>query len=86
MDAYLKFFFSLISTSPPPPRLKSWVHPCIQVNYTQKNKNKIRVVIEYVCSKEGFRRQCNEDNERTGPKRAKTRVGFKAMIGLMDCM
>ena len=32
--------------------------------------------------KEGFRRQCNEDNERTGPERAETRVGCKAMISL----
>ncbi|KAL0005428.1 hypothetical protein SO802_012989 [Lithocarpus litseifolius] len=31
---------------------------------------------------EGFRRQCNEDNGRIGPERAKTRVGCKAIIGL----
>ena len=40
------------------------------------------VGIEYVCSKEGFRCQCNEDKERTGPERVETRVGCKAMIGL----
>ena len=54
----------------------------IRVNHTRKNKDKIRVGIEYVCSKEGFRRQCNEDNERIGSERAETRVGCKAMIGL----
>ncbi|XP_030958796.1 protein FAR1-RELATED SEQUENCE 5-like [Quercus lobata] len=54
----------------------------IRVNHTRKNKDKIRVGIEYVCSKEGFRRQCNEDNERTGLERAETRVGCKVMIGL----
>ena len=37
----------------------------IRVNHTRKNKDKIRVGIEYVCSKEGFCRQCYEDNERT---------------------
>ena len=47
----------------------------IRVNHTRKNKDKIRVGIEYVCLKEGLRRQCNEDNERTGPKRVETRVG-----------
>ncbi|KAL4621485.1 hypothetical protein ACB092_06G231400 [Castanea dentata] len=45
----------------------------IRVNHTRKNKDKIRVGIEYVCSKEGFRRQCNEDNKKTGPERAETR-------------
>ncbi|KAL4634198.1 hypothetical protein ACB092_04G181900 [Castanea dentata] len=54
----------------------------IRVNHTRKNKDKIRVGIEYVCSKEGFRRQCNEDNKKTGLERAETRVGCKAMIGL----
>ena len=37
---------------------------------------------KYVCLKEGFHHQCNEDNERTGLEHAKTRVGCKAMIGL----
>ena len=78
MDAYLKFF-SRLSLPPPPPGLKSWVRPCIRVNYTQKNKNKIKVVIEYVCSKEGFRRRRDEDTERISPKRAETRVGCKAI-------
>ena len=54
----------------------------IRVNHTRKNKDKIRVGIEYVCSKEGFCLQCNEDNERIGSERAKKRVGCKAMIGL----
>ena len=54
----------------------------IWVNHTRKNKDKIRVGIECVCLKEGFRRQCNEDNERIGPECAEIRVGCKAMIGL----
>ena len=41
---------------------------------------------EYVCSNEGFCRQCNEDKERTGLERAETRVGCKAMIGLKKVM
>ena len=40
------------------------------------------VGIEYICSKEGFRRKCDEDTERIGPERAETRVGCKAIIGL----
>ena len=40
----------------------------IWVNHTRKNKDKIRVGIEYVCSKEGFYRQCYEDNERIAPE------------------
>ena len=40
------------------------------------------VGIEYVCSKEGFCRRCEEDTERIGPEHAKTRVRCKAMIGL----
>ena len=59
-----------------------WKGFSIGVNHTRKNKDKIRVGIEYVCSKEGFRRQCNEDNERIGLEHAETRVGCKAMIGL----
>ena len=55
----------------------------IRVNHTQKTKkDRILVGIEYVCSKKGFRRKRDEDTERTGPKRAETRVGCKVMIGL----
>ena len=54
----------------------------IWVNHTRKNKDKILIGTEYVCSNEGFCRQCNEDKERTGLERAETRVGCKTMIGL----
>ncbi|XP_065618500.1 protein FAR1-RELATED SEQUENCE 5-like [Quercus suber] len=55
----------------------------IRVNHTRKTKNdRILVGIEYVCSKEGFRRRHDEDTERIGLERAETRVGCKAMIGL----
>ncbi|XP_050281816.1 protein FAR1-RELATED SEQUENCE 5-like [Quercus robur] len=55
----------------------------IRVNHTRKTKNdRILVGIEYVCSKEGFRRRRDEDIERIGLERAETRVGCKAMIGL----
>ena len=40
------------------------------------------VGIEYVCSNEGFCRKRDEDTERIGPERAKTRVRCKAMISL----
>ena len=55
----------------------------IRVNHTWKTKkDRILVDIEYVCSKEGFHRKCDEDTKRIGPKHAETGVGCKAMIGL----
>ncbi|GLT53348.1 hypothetical protein SLA2020_266260 [Shorea laevis] len=54
----------------------------IRKSHSRLSKDKSIIGIEYVCSREGFRHKSYQEKTYTNPKLAKTRIGYKAIMGL----
>ncbi|KAG2669426.1 hypothetical protein I3760_14G033900 [Carya illinoinensis] len=55
----------------------------IRTNHTRLSKEEKKLIaVDYVCSREGFRRERSKHVERTIPETAETKIGCKAIMGI----